>query len=71
MNCIVAFASALAEIRQGVFTALLNLAESRLAEARRPSWTKAFDHSGRGSSYRRAEEIDGIYEEAAPLMNAA
>ena len=63
--------AALAEIRKTVFTALLNLAENRLAEAHRPDWTKAFDQSGTGSGYRRAEEIDRIYEEAAPLMNAA
>ncbi len=63
--------AALAKIRKAVFAALLNLVESRLAEARRPDWTKAFDHKGSGSGHRRAEEIDRIYVEAAPLMNAA
>lgn len=63
--------AALSRIRTAVFDALIQLVETRMAENHRPDWTKAFDHKGPRSSYRRAEEIDRIYEEAAPLMNAA
>ena len=63
--------AALSRIRTAVFDALILLVEIRMAENHRPDWTKAFDHKGPRSSYRRAEEIDRIYEEAAPLMNAA
>lgn len=62
---------AMARIRNAVFDALILLVESRMIARTRPAWTKAFDQKGAGSSYRRAEEIDRIYEEAAPLMNAA
>lgn len=63
--------TALASIRKSVFAALHDLAEERLADAHRPDWRGAFDFTGRGSSYRRAEEIDRIYEEAAPLVSSA
>ncbi len=63
--------AALAPIRKSVFSALHDLAETRLAEAHRPDWRDAFDFAGRGSSYRRAEEIERIYEEAAPLISSA
>jgi GTPase Era involved in 16S rRNA processing len=63
--------AALATIRKSVFAALHDLAETRLAEAHRSDWRSAFDFAGRGSSYRRAEEIDRIYEEAAPLISSA
>lgn len=63
--------AALATIRKAVFTALHDLAETRLAEVHRPDWSTAFDFSGRGSSYRRAEEIERIYAEAAPLISSA
>jgi energy-coupling factor transporter ATP-binding protein EcfA2 len=62
---------ALGAIRKAVFAALHDLVETRLADAHRPDWSKAFDYSGSGSSYRRAEDIDRIYEEAAPVINAA
>ena len=63
--------AALSVIRQAVFAALHELAEGRLAEAHRPNWREAFDLSGTGSSYRRAEEVDRIYEDAAPLISSA
>ena len=64
--------TALSGIRQSVFVALHDLAETRLADAHRPDWRQAFDgFSGPGSSYRRAEEVDRIYEEAAPLISSA
>lgn len=63
--------AALSAIRKSVFIRLHDLAESRLADAHRPDWRGAFDVAGRGSSYRRAEEIERIYEEAAPVISSA
>jgi len=64
--------AALALIRKSVFTALHDFAESRLADVhRQQDWRGAFDFTGRGSSYRRAEEIERIYGEAAPTIDTA
>lgn len=64
--------TALSGIRQSVFVALHDLAEARLGDAHRTDWRKAFDDfSGPGSSHGRAEEVDRIYEEAAPLISSA
>lgn len=63
--------AALSPIRQSVNTALHDLAETRLADLHRIDWTSAYDHSGTGSSYRRADEIQSIYEEAAPVISSA
>lgn len=63
--------AALSGIRKAVFAALHDLAESRLADAHRANWRGAFEYGGRGSSYRRAGEIERIYEEAAPMISSA
>lgn len=63
--------AALAAIRKAVFTSLHDLAESRLADTHRTDWRRAFDLSGRGSGNRRAEEIENIYEDAAPQISSA
>lgn len=63
--------AALSGIRKAVFAALHDLAESRLADTHRADWRGAFEYGGRGSSYRRAEEIERIYEEAAPMISSA
>lgn len=63
--------AALATIRKSVFSALHDLAEARLADAHRMDWRGAFDYAGRGSSDRRAEAIEHIYQEAAPLISSA
>ena len=63
--------AALSGIRKAVFAALHDLTETRLAEAHRSDWRDAFDFAGKGSSYRRAEEIERIYEEAAPMISSA
>lgn len=63
--------AALSTIRKAVFASLHELAELRLAELHRNNWTTAYEHSGTGSSYRRADEIKSIYEEAAPLISSA
>jgi hypothetical protein len=63
--------AALAFVRKMVFDALHDLAEERLSDVHRPDWQTAYGFSGRGSGHRRAEEIDRIYEEAAPAMSSA
>jgi hypothetical protein len=63
--------AALSKVRMAVFSALHDLAEARLADAHRLDWTEAFDLSGSGSTYRRADVIERIYEEAAPLIHSA
>lgn len=63
--------AALSPIRQSVNMALHELTELRLADLHRSDWTTAFDHSGTGSSYRRADEIQSIYQEAAPVISSA
>jgi len=62
---------ALDPIRNGVFQALQQLSEARVAEMHRADWTMAFDYSGSGSSYKRADEIQSIYDEAAPTISSA
>ena len=61
---------ALSPIRNEVYARLHRLAEDRIADLHKADWVGAFDQSGAGSSYRRAENIDRIYSEAAPLINA-
>ncbi len=63
--------AALSPIRQSVNTALHDLAEKRLADLHRINWTAAYDYSGTGSTFRRADEIQSIYEEAAPVISSA
>jgi energy-coupling factor transporter ATP-binding protein EcfA2 len=62
--------AALDPIRKRVYTELHKLAEERIADVHHSDWRGAFDDSGTGSSYRRAENIDQIYRDAAPIMNA-
>ncbi len=62
---------ALSLIRQTVFTAVHDLAEERLADLHRTDWSKAYDYVGRGSSIERANEIEGIYTNAAPMFSSA
>ena len=62
---------ALALVRKMVFDALHELVEERLSDEHRPDWQTAYGFSGGGSGHRRAEEIDRIYEEAAPAISSA
>ena len=62
---------ALDAVRKGVFTALHDLAEDRLSDEHRSDWQTAYGHVGRGSSFRRADEIERIYKEAAPAISSA
>jgi energy-coupling factor transporter ATP-binding protein EcfA2 len=63
--------AALSVVRMAVFTSVHELAETRLADSHRIDWTAAFDFAGNGSSYRRADLIERIYEEAAPVIHSA
>lgn len=62
--------AALDPIRSRVYADLHKLADERIADLHQADWRGAFDHSGTGSGNRRAENIDRIYSEAAPLMSA-
>lgn len=63
--------AALANVRREVFSALHDVAERRLADDHRVDWVQAFSFSGTGSTFRRSEEIDRIYQEAAPVISSA
>ena len=60
--------AALATIRQEVHRLLQNVAQHRVALRNTIAWERAYDHSGRGSSYRRADDIEAIYRRAAPAI---
>jgi hypothetical protein len=59
--------AAIAPIRQEVFNGLHDLALTRIIEDHLADWRRAMDLSGKGSAARRAFEIRGIYELAAPV----
>jgi hypothetical protein len=63
--------AALDPIRSAVFAALHNLIKARLGEMHRSDWATAYDRSGRGSGFKRAEDIRRIYEESAPQISSA
>ena len=58
---------AIAPIRQVVFSGLHNLALHRLVEEHLADWRRGMEHKGKGSASRRAVDIRGIYELAAPI----
>lgn len=58
---------ALAPIRQAVFSNLHGLALERLIQKHLAEWRRSYDFKGQGSVARRASEIRGIYELAAPV----
>jgi hypothetical protein len=65
--------SAIAEVRRAVSTAIHELAMRRLIEEHLGDWRTAYDgpeFSGKGSTFRRARAIQGIYDAAAPLPDA-
>ena len=57
-------------IRAAVSSELHALAQKRLADTHVPDWSVAFQFSGSGSSYQRAEKIGHIYDEAAPEISS-
>lgn len=58
---------AIAPIRQAVFSELHSLALARLVNEHLADWRRGNDHKGKGSADRRAVDIRGIYELAAPV----
>lgn len=58
---------AIAPIRQVVFSGLHNLALHRLVDKHLVDWRRGLEHKGKGSAARRAIDIRGIYELAAPI----
>ena len=59
--------AAIARIRSEVHTALHSFAMERIVEHHLTEWAQAYKYAGRGSSYRRAQELRKIYGEAAPV----
>ena len=62
--------AALDLIRQVVHTRFHSLAARRLVHEQVETWRTAFELSGKGSTFERAQELRDIYEEAAPIPNA-
>jgi energy-coupling factor transporter ATP-binding protein EcfA2 len=62
--------AALDLIRQVVHTEFHSLVSRRLINDQLTTWRNAFELSGRGSTFERAQEIRDIYEEAAPVPSA-
>ena len=58
---------AIAPIRQAVFRELHSLALARLVNKHLADWRRGNDQKGKGSADRRAADIRGIYEMAAPV----
>ncbi len=58
---------AIAPIRQIVFNRLHQLALQRLIDEHLSEWRRGLEHKGKGSAARRAVDIRGIYELAAPV----
>jgi predicted GTPase len=63
--------AAISAIQQAVDAELSKLVRSRIAYEPLKDWGHAFNYSGRGSTFKRAEEIQSIYETAAPELNDA
>ena len=62
--------TAINAIRNQVFIDIHALAERRLIVAQRSGWQAALEERGTGSSYRRADRMDRIYDEAAPSVSS-
>lgn len=58
---------AIAPIRQVVFSRLHQLALQRLIDEHLTDWRRGLEYKGKGSAARRAVDIRGIYELAAPI----
>jgi hypothetical protein len=54
-----------------VFADLHDLGAQRLFQERVKQWAVAYSHRGTGSTYERAQDIDGIYDFAAPIPGEA
>jgi len=62
--------TAIARVRRSVSAAMHDLAVHRLVEGHLEDWRTAYNFRGEGSTFRRANVIRGIYDEAAPLPDA-
>lgn len=62
--------AALDLIRQAVHSHFHSLAMERLIVDSLEDWRRAFTQAGQGSTYRRAQQIRGILEAAAPVPDA-
>ena len=63
--------SALAQVQRAVFSRLHEFVDRKLLRVPRRDWMRAFDFSGRGSTYDRASVIRMIYENSAPIPGPA
>lgn len=59
--------AAISAIRRVVFAELHGLALRRIVEEHLAEWRRSMDYRGKGSAVRRAVDIRGIYELAAPV----
>lgn len=62
---------ALAGVRQAVFSTLHEVARSRIIDDEQPEWNAAFDLRGQGSTFKRAERIKSVFDDAAPVPGPA
>jgi energy-coupling factor transporter ATP-binding protein EcfA2 len=60
--------AAINSIKQTVNEKLFYLSKSRIADEPLKRWQDAFRHSGRGSTFKRAEDIQMLYSIAAPEL---
>ena len=58
---------AISAVRREVAAALQVFARDRIIQQHVADWVRAYDHGGPGSTFDRARDIKGIYEEAAPV----
>lgn len=63
--------SALSRVQRAVFSRLHDFVARKLLRVPRREWMRAFDYSGRGSTYDRASVIRMIYESSAPIPGPA
>ena len=59
--------ASISAIRRVVFNDLHELALQRIVEEHLADWRRAMEYKGKGSAAKRASEIRGIYELAAPI----
>jgi hypothetical protein len=62
--------AAVNKVAQVVYARLHSLITDRLFHAHIHEWLSAYSHKGTGSTLTRARDIQGIYEDAAPVPGA-
>ncbi len=63
--------AALAQVQRAVFSRLHEFVDQKLLRVPRRDWLRAFEYSGRGSTYDRASVIRTIYQGCAPIPGPA